>query len=110
MTYDVKISEKARQDMKAIYEYIAYQLLEPVIAEKQYTRIEDKVYTLDFMPERHRLYDKEPWRSRNLRILLIDNYIAFYIVDNLNHIVTVMRIMHGSRNIEKELDDTGVYQ
>ena len=106
MTYDVKISEQARQDMKAIYEYIAYVLLEPIIAEKQYTRIENAVFTLDQMPERHRPYDKESWRSRNLRLMLIDNYIAFNVVDNKNRVVTVIRIMYGRRNIEKELGDT----
>ena len=105
MTYDVKVSWQARQDMRSIYEYIAYVLLEPAIAEKQYARIESAVYTLDQMPERHRQYDKEPWRSRNLRLMLIDNYIAFYIVDNQNHVVTVIRIMYGRRNIEKELGD-----
>ena len=105
MIYDVKITRQARLDLKTIYEYIANVLLEPVTAEKQYTRIENAVYSLDHMPERHRRYDKEPWRSRNLRVKPIDNFVLFYIVDNQNHTVTVMRIMYGGRNIEKELDD-----
>jgi toxin ParE1/3/4 len=105
MTYDVTISGQARLDMKNIYEYIANVLVEPVIAEKQYTRIENAIYTLDFMPERFRRYDKEPWRSRNLRIMLVDNYNVFYIVDNSEQVVTVIRIIYGKRNIEKELDD-----
>jgi toxin ParE1/3/4 len=56
------------------------------------------------MPERFRRYDKEPWRSRNLRIMLVDNYNVFYIVDNSEQKVTVIRIIYGRRNIEKELD------
>ena len=35
MIYDVKNTEQARCDMKQIYEYIAYTLMEPAIAEKQ---------------------------------------------------------------------------
>ena len=100
MIYDVDTSEQARLDMKMIFEYIAHTLLEPVIAEKQYTRIENAIYKLDQMPERHRRYDKEPWKSRNLRIFPVDNYIVLYIVDNTNHIVTVMRVMYGGRNID----------
>ena len=105
MTYDVKTTGQARHDMKRIYEYIADTLMEPVIAEKQYTRIETAVYSLDQMPERFRQYEKEPWRSRNLRVMPIDNYIVFYIVDNENQVATVIRIMCGRRNTEKELDD-----
>ena len=104
-TYDVKNTGQARNDMKMIYKYIADTLMEPVIAEKQYTRIETAVYSLETMPERFRRYEKEPWRSRNLRVMPVDNYVVFYTVDNENRVVTVIRIMYGRRNTEKELDD-----
>jgi len=100
MTFNVKITDQALLDMKLLYKYIANELLEPVIAEKQYSRIEKAVYSLDHMPERFRRYEKEPWRNRNLRIMPVDNYIVFYIVDNGNLTVTVTRIMYGRRNTE----------
>jgi len=105
MSYNVKITGQALSDMKGIYEYIAYTLLEPVIAEKQYTRIEKAIYSLDNMPERFRRYEKEPWKSRNLRIMPVSNYLVFYTVDNTNLDVTAMRVLYGARNIERELDD-----
>ena len=105
MTYDVKITEHARLDMKMIYEYIADTLMESVTAEKQYTRIETAVFSLNQMPERFRRYEKEPWRSRNLRVMPVDNYIVFYTVDNEKRVVSVARIMYGRRDTEKELDD-----
>jgi toxin ParE1/3/4 len=105
MIYDVKIAEQARLDLKLIYGYIANTLMEPVIAEKQYTRIETAAYSLDHMPERFRRYEKEPWRSRNLRVMPVDNYIVFYIVNNEDRTVTVIRVMYGRRDTEKELDD-----
>ena len=88
-----------------IYEYIADVLIEPVVAEKQYSRIEKAVYSLDHMPERFRRYDKEPWRSRNLRVMPVDNYIVFYTVDNEKRVATAIRILYGRRDVEKELDD-----
>ena len=103
MKYEVQSTDIARLDLKNIYIYIADTLLEPVIAEKQYSRIEKAVYSLDTMPERFRQYEIEPWRSRKLRIMTVDNYLVFYTVDNKNRIVTVTRIMYGKRNIEKEL-------
>jgi plasmid stabilization system protein ParE len=104
MKYNVEITEQAGLDMKMIYEYIAVTLMEPAIAVKQYSRIETAVYSLETMPERFRQYEKEPWRSRNLRVMPVDNYIVFYTVDNENRVATVTRIMYGRRNTEKELD------
>ena len=75
--------------MKLIYGYIANTLMEPVIAEKQYTRIETSVYSLEQMPERFRQYEKEPWQSCNLRIMPVDNYLVFYLVVNEKQTVTV---------------------
>ena len=106
MIYEVETTDQARCDLRGIYEYIADTLLEPVIAEKLYSRIEKAVYSLDAMPERFRRYEKEPWRSRNLRVMPVDSYLVFYTVDNKNQIVTVIRIMYGARNIDKELEIT----
>jgi len=100
MIYDVIIADQALTDMKMIYEYIANTLMEPIIAEKQYTRIEKAIYSLDYMPERFRRYEKEPWRSRNLRVLPIDSYLAFHIVDNEKLKVTVIRILYCRRDVE----------
>jgi len=105
MIYTVDISEQALLDLKLLYEYIADTLMEPEIAEKQYARIEKAIYSLEHMPERFRQYEKEPWHSRNLRIMPVDNYIVFYIVDNKNQTVIITRIMYGRRNTESELDD-----
>jgi toxin ParE1/3/4 len=105
MTYDVITTEQACFDMKTIYRYIADTLMKPLIAQKQYSRIEKAICSLEEMPARFRQYEKEPWRSRNLRIMPVDNYLVFYIVNNENRIVTAIRVMYGARNIEKELND-----
>ena len=49
-------------------------------------------------------YDKDPWKSRNLRVLPVDNYCVFYIPDNNNGTVTVIRVIYGGRNIEEQLE------
>jgi toxin ParE1/3/4 len=105
MMYDIEIAKRVQFDMRIIYEYITDTLLEPAVAEKQLTRIEDAVYSLEQMPERFRRYEKEPWRSRNLRVMRVDNYVVLYIVDNKKRVVTVIRVMYGKRDIERELDD-----
>ena len=105
MTYDVIITDQALLDMKTTYTHIALVLMEPVLAEEQYTRLENAAYSLAHMPERFRRYEKEPWRSRNLRVVPIDNYLMFYIADHKRRAVTILRILYGKRDIEKELND-----
>jgi len=105
MIYDVIITSEARHDLKMIYEYIANVLMVPIIAEKQFSRIEKAIYSLNHMPERFQQYENEAWRSRNLRAMPVNKYIVFYTVDNENRKTTIIRIMYGARNIEKELTD-----
>ena len=57
--YDVVISDKANDDMEAIYRYIAETLLEPVTATKQCDKIVEAILSLEEMPERIRIMDSE---------------------------------------------------
>ena len=56
------------------------------------------------MPERFRRYEREPWRSRGLRIAPVDNYVILYIPNSETQIVAVIRVTYGGRNIDKLLD------
>lgn len=55
-------------------------------------RILEQVEKLDDMPNRFPLFEKEPWRSRGLRKLIIDNYIAFYYPNELVKEVVVFHV------------------
>jgi len=77
MKYKIEITKQADADLRGIYEYIAFTLYEPEVAAGQLDRIESAIMSLDEIPERFRLYEKEPWYSRGLRQFPIDNYIFF---------------------------------
>lgn len=102
--YDVNISNQAEQDLRGIFEYIAFELLAPENAGAQLGRLEAAIEKLETFPEKHRRYGKEPWKSRNLRVLPVDNYCVFYIPDNDKETVTVIRVIYGGRNIEEQLE------
>ena len=105
MIFSVVYSSEARQDLRDIYEYIAYELLEPDTAAGQTNRIMKAARSLEQMPMRHRLYEEEPWHSQGLRFLPVDNYLIFYLPDETNNIVNIIRIMYGGRDVKKQLDD-----
>jgi toxin ParE1/3/4 len=101
--YNIQISEQAEKDLRGIYEYIAFELLSPDNAAAQLDRLENAIAKLDYMPEKYRRYEKEPWRSRGLRVFAVDNYLVFYIPDTELQTVTIIRVMYGRRNVDKEL-------
>ncbi len=106
MKYKVVITEQANVDLKEIYEYIAFNLQEPGVAINQLERIEKAILSLDENPNRFRIYDKEPWFSRGLRQLPVDNFIVFYIPETEVGIVTVIRVMYGGRDRDEQLNNT----
>lgn len=63
MIFEVKISDQANNDLRNIYEYIAFELKSPTSASGQINRLEKGIMGLDQMPERFRKYEKEPWHS-----------------------------------------------
>ncbi len=103
MIYKVETSLQAEEDLRGIFEYIAFELLSPENAGRQLERLEKQILSLNEMPERFSKYGKEPWHSRGLRFVAVDNYIVFYILDTSARTVTVLRVIYSGRNMEKQL-------
>ena len=97
MSYEVALTPEAKHDLREIYRYIAVELQSEQNANGQLDRLEENILKLDEMPERFRVYDREPWRSRNLRVVPVDNYLVFYVPDHQVKTVTVLRVMYGGR-------------
>ena len=104
MIFTVEITEQADSDLRAIYEYIAFELQSPENASGQLDRLERSIISLEEMPECYQRYEKEPWYSRGLRIFPVDNYVVCYIADTERYIVTVIRVMYAGRDIERQLN------
>lgn len=101
--YKTHITDEALNDMESIYEYIAEELLAPDTAMGQYNRIADAIETLDQMPERIKLMESEPERTRGLRRLIVDNYAVFFII--ADDVVIVTNVLYGASDIENRLRD-----
>lgn len=64
MSWKIKYTKQARQDLRDVYEYIADSLLVPETASKQSDRIMKAIRSLEEMPMRYPLYSDEPWYSQ----------------------------------------------
>lgn len=105
MKWKIAYSAQARQDLRNIYEYIAFNLLMPETATKQVQRIMNEIRSLDEMPLRFRLYDREPWYSQGLRFFSVNNYLVFYLPDENQNMVNIVRIMYSGRDIDTQLNN-----
>ena len=104
MNWNIQYTPDAERELDGIFTYIHDILMEPSVAKKQLARIRDSAISLDYFPLRHRLCEHEPWRSRGVRVLPVDNYLIFYHPDESTHIVTILRIIHGARDIATQLN------
>lgn len=59
-------------------------------------RLKDFPYSCSFVLD-------EPLKNRGYRKLIVDNYIVFYLVNEMEKQVVVMRILYGAQNYQNLL-------
>jgi len=102
MAYKVQMTESADKDLEEIADYIAIKLSNPKSATE----------LLDEFLEKKKLLVKSPLiypLCSNLRLqeegyhrfLFKNNFIALYLINKDNKIVTIMRIFYAKRDYEK---------
>lgn len=96
-TYEVHFTDKAEQDLIEILLYVSEILKEPGIAERLYGTIKKQVQSLNHMTQRYAIVEEEPYRTYGVRKIPIENYIAFYIVEERPQKVHVFRILYNRR-------------
>ena len=69
----VVYSPAAQDDVKDIFNYIAYELQAPQAARNQVNRIRSAIKKLNSMPERHEVVFWEPWASMGMRKIPVNN-------------------------------------
>lgn len=106
MKWEIFYSAESKRDLRKILDYISEDLHEPEIARNLVRRILGEIGKLDQMPNRHALYDEEPWRSQGLRSFPVKNYLVLYVTDEANHAVQIVRVVYGGMDIRKQLSET----
>ena len=90
--YSVEYSDEALDDLRGIYEYIAFFRKSPDNARGQVNRIRKAIYGLDKFPNRYPSVHKEPWTSLGLHRMNVDDYAVLYYVDDGKCKVSITRI------------------
>ena len=104
--FKIIYSPEAIDDLRNTYSYIAVELLAPDIAEGQINRIRKAIRKLDFMPARHAIAEWEPWHSMNMHFLPVDNFVVYYLVDQDQMTVSIIRIFYSGRDVGTIINPT----
>ncbi len=103
--YMVEISETAGQDLENIIRYLRYNLAGDIIADKYKILFKQELKNLENIAGSMPILSEELTGYKNIRKINIRNYILFYIVDDENSKVLVLRIGHAFMDWEKYLKD-----
>ncbi|MHB1653626.1 MAG: type II toxin-antitoxin system RelE/ParE family toxin [Desulfitobacteriaceae bacterium] len=89
-SYSLKFTPKANEDLEQIYSYISGKLFAEMAADNLLERIESSIMRLKDFPYSCSFVLDEPLKNRGYRKLMVDNYIAFYLVDEMEKQVVIM--------------------
>lgn len=103
--YIVEISETAEQDLENIILYLRYNLAGDIIADKYKILFKQEFKNLENIAGSMPILNEELTGHKNIRKVNVRNYIVFYIVDEENYKVFVLRIGHALMDWEKYLKD-----
>ena len=92
----LKFTPEARTDLSEIFDYIGKTLSAPGAAVKLIGKIEDMCRRLTVHPFSGPIPSDDMLAKKGYRMLIVDNFIAFYIADETY--VKVMRVVYGKRN------------
>jgi toxin ParE1/3/4 len=101
--YQVEFTSKAIADLEQIYVYIANELFNPDAAQRLLYKFEKQIMILSSYPFSSNIVQDSYLRKKGYRKLVVDNYLVFYLVDEISSKVRVMRVLYGAQQYERYL-------
>ncbi len=101
--YNIKTTKAFEEELLDIYSHIVDYLQEPKIANEKYKKIRNKILSLQYLPERYSRIFKSKFKNRNLRKLLINNFVIIYEVRNDTYQIFILHIFNKYQNYLNKL-------
>lgn len=98
MEYEVRITLQAQAHLREIRDYIAQKLLAPEAAKSTVQRLGTVMASLSQMPKRVPLVEEEPWRSEDVRVKAIRNFLIYFWVNEAEKTVQVIAVIYARRD------------
>lgn len=96
--YILRLTPIAEQDIQEISDYIAYELKNEMAAIDFLEKLEYQILRLEEFPLSCEIVNDKLLRLKKYRKLLVNNYIVFYVVDELKFEVDIVRVLYSMRS------------
>jgi len=96
--YEICFAKLAKYDLDGIYRYLFEQLLTPRAVFKIADAIEGAIDDNPSFSPHYPLVDDALLASIGVRRMNVKKYAVFFVIDEENNIVNVIRVIHGARN------------
>lgn len=98
--FSQKFTPKAGEDLDEIYFYISTKLTAEIAAENLMDKMEGAILRLKEFPFSGSYVLDELLKRRGYRKLIVENYIVFYLLNEEEKQVVIMRILYGASNYQ----------
>ena len=96
--YKLRFSKLYKSDVDSSYNYIKDKLEAPMAADNLIKEILEKLNKIKENPNIRPLVQDEYLASFGYRLINVKNYAIFYIIDNDNKYIKIIRFLYKKRN------------
>ncbi len=105
---DYRFVPQAQLDIEQALNYIINEFGDRGAAKKLYDGIFKTIERIRLFPESCELVDNKLIKNKNVRRALVDNYLLFYLYDQISEMVIVLRFVHSRRSLVELLKEVSM--
>jgi toxin ParE1/3/4 len=98
MSYQVHITSTAERDITRAADYIEFILKNPDAANNLLDVATEQIGSLADLPQKFHLVDDSVLASWGIRFVIINNYLAFYTIDEEKQTIIIVRFLYQKSN------------
>lgn len=98
MSYTIHITATVERDLLKAADYIEFSLKNSDAADHLLDTADEQISSLAEMPQRYQLVDDPVLSSWGIRFIKVNNYLAFYTIDENKQLVIIVRFLYQKSN------------
>lgn len=98
MSYQVRMTETAKQDLREIAFYIAERAMDNEIAKRFVIELREQCMRLEDFPQSGAVPKDRILRSFDFRYIVHEDYLIFYSIDEVQKTVNVLAIFNSKKD------------
>lgn len=107
-SYKIIITPDAEEDLVELRNYIADVLLACDTARNYIRTIRKEIGSLSELPARYKPVDDEPWHSRGVRRIIVNNFFVYYRIDEEHKRVYILNVIYARRDQLRVLEQMNI--